>query len=598
MADNETPTATSDSGAGDDTNQPQSASKLPAPKDRECQYCHQQFTSSSLGRHLDQYLSKKKPDGVHNIEEITRLRGGITRRQPKGTQPTKASSSAEEAVVAKDSPATLHCSPSADYLNGVGEAGEIVSLNTPIWQSTGVINGLPDPRIGTLGGTVQAINTPMTLKPNIPSLLNKEPPPEKETSRALELALREVLDNIKSARYYLRYCVIPILIVYSVRTAPKPSPFDFDFQAQTFPSLCLRLLPNPPTLFSSAPFATSESFPIDPPEESYLEPVRAKVSSIISQWKADRLSALNPKSQSATHTSSDATDIEPIARQHTEMANRHIQIAYSNWTKVDSRLRYQQWHMEILRAFARERSEREQIAERLQRKHEEATQLQAQVNFLNNCQWPREYALCPPSRCVVGKFIGTDGVRELNDSLSKETNTIGAGGLSLWDYDALVDKWRRVIRQEPARTNGTPIQQPPPAQIQTRPFSPINSGSHHRNIHTPNSHHHHHHPPPPHHHHHPYQPRPSSASTPPETPGSTGRPNDLPPAKRPRLEPLSATNGTRSEETSRPPYPAGSGARPGSGDRLPSLPAGTIVSGPPEAPFFGKRPIKEINLGP
>src|SRR5881394_1778426 len=54
--------------------------KHPATKDKNCQYCHQRFTSSSLGRHLDQYLFKKKPDGIHDVEEIRRLRSAITRR--------------------------------------------------------------------------------------------------------------------------------------------------------------------------------------------------------------------------------------------------------------------------------------------------------------------------------------------------------------------------------------------------------------------------------------------------------------------------------------------------------------------------------------
>ncbi|KAL9625065.1 MAG: hypothetical protein Q9160_000794 [Pyrenula sp. 1 TL-2023] len=577
MVDNETPTATSDSGAGDDTNQAQSASKLPAPKDRECDYCHQPFTSSSLGRHLDQYVSKKKPDGIHDVEEIKRARANITRRQPKGTQATKPGYNDEEAVVAKDSPAPLHCSPSAEYLNGVCETGEIMSINTPIWQSTGVINGLPDPRIGTPGGTVQAINTPMTLKPNIPSLLNKEPPPEKETSRALELALREVLDSIKSA---------------SVRTAPKPSPFDFNFEEETFPSLCMRLLPPPASIFSLRPFPTAKSLSIEPPDKNQYDPLRASALSIITRWKADHLSNLNTMSQSARHTSSDAADIESTARQRTEIAINSIEIAHLNWTKLNSTQRNYDWLLALLQAFARERSEREQTAERLKCLQEEANQLQTQVETLSKCQWPREFALCPPSRGVVGSSIGTDGVRELYNNFPKQANTAGAGVPSLWDYDDLVDKWRRVIRQESARPNGTPIQPPLPAQIQTRSFSPINSGSHHHNIHTPNSHYRH--PPPPHHHH--YQPRPSPVSTPPETPGSTGRPSDLPPAKRPRLEPASVTNGIRSEEISRPSYSAGSGARPDSRDRPPSLPMGTIDSGPAEAPFLGKRTIREVKF--
>lgn len=57
-----------------------------APKDRCCPYCGQSFTSSSLGRHLDLYIKDKNPkapDGLHNVDEIRKLRGSITRRQPR-----------------------------------------------------------------------------------------------------------------------------------------------------------------------------------------------------------------------------------------------------------------------------------------------------------------------------------------------------------------------------------------------------------------------------------------------------------------------------------------------------------------------------------
>lgn len=58
-----------------------------APKDKNCPYCGQAFTSSSLGRHLDLYIKEKNPkapDGIHDVDEIRKIRGGITRRQPRG----------------------------------------------------------------------------------------------------------------------------------------------------------------------------------------------------------------------------------------------------------------------------------------------------------------------------------------------------------------------------------------------------------------------------------------------------------------------------------------------------------------------------------
>jgi hypothetical protein len=47
-------------------------SKVTASKDKACPYCHQKFTSSSLGRHLDQFISKKRSRdcGVASLAEL------------------------------------------------------------------------------------------------------------------------------------------------------------------------------------------------------------------------------------------------------------------------------------------------------------------------------------------------------------------------------------------------------------------------------------------------------------------------------------------------------------------------------------------------
>jgi hypothetical protein len=61
---------------------------LKAAKDKNCPFCGQAFTASSLGRHLDLYIRPKNPkpaDGIHLVDEIRKLRGGITRRQIKGS---------------------------------------------------------------------------------------------------------------------------------------------------------------------------------------------------------------------------------------------------------------------------------------------------------------------------------------------------------------------------------------------------------------------------------------------------------------------------------------------------------------------------------
>jgi hypothetical protein len=178
-----------------------------ASKDKQCQYCHQYFTSSSLGRHLDQFISRKKPDGVHDVEEIRRLRGGITRRTAKGS--AKQDREGSNSTPYSTSPAT-HDSPpreTREDLNATPVGGYRISLNAPNWQSTGVINGLPG---SSTASPALDSNISRNGRRNYSSVetaaakdilgLRGDLGSEKDTARALELALREVLDTIKAAR--------------------------------------------------------------------------------------------------------------------------------------------------------------------------------------------------------------------------------------------------------------------------------------------------------------------------------------------------------------------------------------------------------------
>ena len=203
MADTPQSDASHDSDAG--TNGIAQGKNPATAKDKECPYCHQRFTSSSLGRHLDQYIFKKRPDGIHNIEEIRRQRGGITRRTPRqglsakhdraGSQPTRTSS-----LEARSPPAA-----NIDLLNGKVEGGVGTRLNTFTWHSTGVINDLDTHKLA--GQTPRAL-TPTSNKRSWGTYETgqRDAPDsrvegDKDTVRALELALREVLDSLQAARY-------------------------------------------------------------------------------------------------------------------------------------------------------------------------------------------------------------------------------------------------------------------------------------------------------------------------------------------------------------------------------------------------------------
>ena len=179
--------------AGDD--QSNSKANL-ASKDRKCQYCQQAFTSSSLGRHLDQFLFKKKPDGIHDVEEIRRIRSGITRRQAR-TSSGKHEGSPERGQ--KRTPSDTYTT--ADTGSKSREAPVRMMFNTPTWHATGVINDLPNPS-RVPDGPRLAPSQSRAGSLQLPDYASRGAGSSKpDTMRALELALREVLDNIKAATY-------------------------------------------------------------------------------------------------------------------------------------------------------------------------------------------------------------------------------------------------------------------------------------------------------------------------------------------------------------------------------------------------------------
>jgi hypothetical protein len=185
------------SAAGDESNQ-QSGGKGAAVKDRECKYCHQPFTSSSLGRHLDQYLFKKKPDGIHDVEEIRRVRSSITRRQARTSSGRRDSPDIAAGKGRHDSPGVAAQDPSGKPRDG----GPRFLFNTPTWHSTGVINDIPDPGASQEGTGSSRLPASQPRAVSIGPLdyaSRGSSSNNPDTARALELALREVLDNIKAA---------------------------------------------------------------------------------------------------------------------------------------------------------------------------------------------------------------------------------------------------------------------------------------------------------------------------------------------------------------------------------------------------------------
>ncbi|KAK6373956.1 hypothetical protein LTS17_007926 [Exophiala oligosperma] len=448
-----------DSPSSDDSSQgsvddstTQALAKAPAVKDKECQYCHQHFTSSSLGRHLDQFISKKKADGIHDVEEIRRLRGGITRRTARGSRKDKNNKDRGETISSQASPGPGAIS--SDLAAAAGSANNTNDLNKVPpggLHATGVIT---DPT---------TLDSPMSAMPPTPAALTNSPSGVKrsfstyaqdlgsgsinttnnnntnsDTARALELALREVLDSLRAATKH---------------ASPTPSPFKFDIQSQTYPSLCLKMLPAPATLFQASPFATPQSIPISPPGPDQLQPLRQKLSTAIDYWKWQALRLAQP---TTSNIAEEADFLSRSAAQWNESTLTHLETCYQNWMVHPLEVRSLLWQIELLRSYNNEQQKVSELEEKLESLQQETNQLQQQVEYLSRCQWPREMALWPPERKTFGasmreelrlmnlnKLPGAEGAEDYIQ-LPESVNTRG----DKWDFDKLVNKWKTHIRED------------------------------------------------------------------------------------------------------------------------------------------------------
>ncbi|RMD42951.1 hypothetical protein DV735_g2189, partial [Chaetothyriales sp. CBS 134920] len=416
----------SEPGSGSESDHAPNTAKTPATKDKACQYCHQKFTSSSLGRHLDQFIFKKKPDGIHNVDEIRALRGGITRRTARSNKKEATDEPTPPRVVTPLPPPQPEPHQTRDLINDINNppGGVSVRLNRIYWQSTGVIT---DP----------AVLNQTTASPPPSFATDLNPTSVADNARALELALRE-----------------------------------------TFPSLCLLLLPTPPTLLQAAPFATYGSCPISPPGPDQLTAVRTKISTTIDHWKWDALRLAQP---TATNIADEADFLSRQAASWTETSLKHLDTSYQNWISHPPDARALLWNTELLRAFQSQKDRVSAMEEEINRLQQEAGQLQQQVEYLSQCQWPREMALWPPERHSYSKKMREE-LRLVNPLKppsraegESESASGGGGGsgedvhtqLDKWDFDKLVNKWKAHVREDRGRRTMASSTHTPSGQAQS-----------------------------------------------------------------------------------------------------------------------------------
>ncbi|SPQ23250.1 74d09585-04cc-4be3-9945-885e61176121 [Thermothielavioides terrestris] len=373
-------------------NPPAEANAPKAVKDKKCPYCHQAFTSSSLGRHLDLFIREKNPkapDGVHDVEAIRRIRQNITRRQPKGSLARRATLAAAPRKSPEDARSPAAASPLSQTATAgrplVRDYGPRIYPFKTTWEATGVINDIASPE-----GRPRRFASQQTLEQQLDA--RQQMQDAQDTARAAELALRELLGSLRAAKQHIDNGSMP---------------FDFDPFSLDFPALTLQCLDPPPTLFASTQHATPTSWSILPPGRSQLEALHAYFREEFRKWKIactgattaviEELTYPPPLHPGRTDIKAEVLKAEKTAEKMEKHVYDHLEATYSIWNGLAPEQREQLWRLELARGVGRKQKEVEKLKQVQHFLSQENASLKMQVEQLTRLQQPREFKIAPPS---------------------------------------------------------------------------------------------------------------------------------------------------------------------------------------------------------
>ncbi|KAL3302951.1 hypothetical protein RB213_012485 [Colletotrichum asianum] len=442
--------------------------KLGAPKDKNCQYCGQAFTSSSLGRHLDLYIKEKNPkppDGIHDVEAIRRVRGGITRRQPRGS--TGGRNVSTPAGTPRPAPAkrdaTIDSEPQkSPALPKDGQYAVDSTLSkypwTPSWEATGVINNIP-PNGETANSTdgEGSQNAGKRQRQVSKQVMQKANFDQKhkladamDNARAAELAFRELYSSLRAAKQHIDN---------------NSMPFDFDPLALDFPALTLQCLASPPTLFSSTQHPTSTSWSVQSPGQREYDALRAFFQEEFSNWKIKCATATTAAMEELTYPPRDGPyrdareavkKAEKSAENLEKQVTEHLQSAFTVWNSLPVQRRNELWLLEMARSVGRKQTEISKMKDAQHKLEQENAHLKSQIDQLNRLQQPREFKLFAPTMIPFDRH-------HMAHVLENGVSGIGRSvGLRLEDrhsdinevVEKSIGRWKTVITSSRVASNG------------------------------------------------------------------------------------------------------------------------------------------------
>ncbi|ODA82381.1 hypothetical protein RJ55_00888 [Drechmeria coniospora] len=478
-----------------------------APKDKNCPYCGQAFTSSSLGRHLDLYIKEKNPkppDGIHDVDAIRKLRRGITRRHPRAS------------VGRKGSTPLGTPRPSAARRGGSGADKEPFKSSAPKDAHYALDSALGKPPFSsrwetTDGGGHAPTGSSWEANDMAPDASRRASIPRSasrqsvqkaqldmkrkladavDTARAAELALHELIASWRAAK----------------QNASNPTtPFDFDPLSLDFPALTLQCLRPPPTLFSSTQHPTSTSWSVQFPGQREFGAMKSYFRDELRYWKAARASAaaaaVDETSANAQKETQEAVKrLEKIAGNLETQIEEHLQSAYAVWASLPAQRQQELWILELARGVGRKHKEAEMGKELQHTLQQENAKLKMQLEQVHRLRQQQGELHV---RSSTGASLDRDLLVSAYEQAVKQGKVII--GFDMEDRNAdlgtvvsnSIERWKNVISMtratsaaavpqkpldQPAQTPGiinSPAQSQPSAVSQTprQPTNPYPTGN-------------------------------------------------------------------------------------------------------------------------
>lgn len=147
---------------------------------------------------------------------------------------------------------------------------------------------------------------------------------------------------------------------------------------------------------------------------------------------------------------------DPDADYYEANCMKHIHASYNVWEEFSKEQKQEEWHKECVSALTQEQDRHRDTRDRMERLEREVHSLQAEINAQND-----------PEQSSASLLLSPQTARE----------TLNHGPDSaMWDYDALITKWRTRIQQERSQQHPlpgppTPWSAPTPDVTQTPSFT-------------------------------------------------------------------------------------------------------------------------------